>query len=72
VKNSTNSYLGGTPLGQERLGSVLALARLARTPSIAIEMKEEQQIRIRVEFEVQRRRIRVERDRTRVRVFGLF
>jgi hypothetical protein len=64
-----NSYPGGTPSGQERLGSVLASARLAITSSIATRTKEEQQIRARVEFGVERRRIRVERDRTRVREF---
>jgi hypothetical protein len=61
--------LGGTPSGHERLGSVLALARLARMSSITAGMKEEQQIRVRAEFEVERRRIRVERDRTRLGEF---
>jgi hypothetical protein len=56
-------------LGQERLRSVLASARPARTPSITTGTKEEHKIRVRTEFGVERRRIKVERDRTRVGEF---
>jgi hypothetical protein len=45
-----------------------SIGRPARTPSITIEMKEEQQIRVRTEFGVERGRIRVG-DRTSVEEF---